>query len=192
MNAHSPRTIVWMQVSLDGFTQGPNGEFDWPQVQGEVHQYFVDTLRDAGTFVYGRNVFEMMASYWPTADVDPHSTQAQIDYSTIWKPMPKLVVSRTLRDAGWNATVTDHVDAEVVAEVKARSEGDVYLFGGAETVAEFARLDLIDEYQLFVHPILLGGGVPLFPALEQRQSMSVVEARVFDGAVAGLRYRRER
>src|SRR5205814_2018189 len=70
MNAHSPRTIVWMQVSLDGFTQGPNGEFDWPQVQGEVHQYFVDTLRDAGTFVYGRNVFEMMASYWPTADVD--------------------------------------------------------------------------------------------------------------------------
>jgi dihydrofolate reductase len=74
----------------------------------------------------------------------------------------------------------------------ARSEGDIYLFGGAETVAAFARLDLIDEYQLFVHPIVLGGGVPLFPALDHRQSMSVVEARVFDGTVTGLRYRRER
>jgi dihydrofolate reductase len=192
MTTQTPRVIVWMQVSLDGFTQGPNGEFDWPQVQGEVHRYFVDTLRDAGTFVYGRHVFEMMASYWPTADADPRSTQSQVDYSVIWKPMPKLVVSRTLKAADWNATVTDHVDAEVVAALKARSEGDIYLFGGAETVGEFARLDLIDEYQLFVHPILLGGGTPLFPPLSERQAMSVQEARIFDGAVTGLRYRRER
>lgn len=148
MNEPTPRIIVWMQVSLDGYTEGPSGEFDWPQVQGEVHQYFVDTLRDAGTFVYGRRVFEMMSSYWPTADADPRSTQAQIDYSVIWKPMPKLVVSRTLASADWNASITDHVDAGVVAALTSRSEGDIYLFGGAETVAEFARLDLIDEYQL--------------------------------------------
>jgi dihydrofolate reductase len=192
MNTHDPKVIVWMQVSLDGFTQGPNGEFDWPQVQGEVHQHFVDTLRDAGTFVYGRRVFEVMAAYWPTADTDPNSTQAQVDYSMIWKPMPKLVVSRTLAGADWNATVANRVDAALVEALKERSEGDIYLFGGAETVAEFARNDLIDEYQLFVHPVVLGGGVPLFPALAERQRMSVQEARIFDGAVTGLRYRRER
>jgi dihydrofolate reductase len=67
------KIIVWMQSSLDGFTAGPNGEFDWPDIGEETHTHFVTTLRDAGQFVYGRTVFEMMASFWPIADTLPDS-----------------------------------------------------------------------------------------------------------------------
>ncbi|MGI8870228.1 MAG: dihydrofolate reductase family protein [Mycobacteriales bacterium] len=85
------KIIVWMQSSLDGFTCGPNGEFDWPMVGDELHTYFVTTLRHAGLFVYGRTVFETMAAYWPIADTLPDSTPNQVAYAQIWRPMPKAV-----------------------------------------------------------------------------------------------------
>jgi dihydrofolate reductase len=185
------KITVWMQMSLDGRTEGPNGEFDWPAIRGEVHAHFVDTLRDAGMFLYGRRVYEMMAAYWPTADESPASTPAQAQYSKIWKPMPKLVFSRSLDTTDWNTTVLRDVDADVEQHVR-KADGDAYLFGGAETVSAFAARDLIDEYQVFVHPVVLGGGTPLFPALPDRQKMTLVGTRTFDDTVVGLRYARAR
>ena len=182
------KIIVWMQMSLDGRTRGPDGAFDWAFVGGDLHRHFVDTLRDAGAFLYGRRVYEMMASFWPTADEQPGSTPMQADYAKIWRPMPKLVFSRSLATADWNGTVV----REIGPAVRDRLDGDAYLFGGAETVHAFAERDLIDEYQIFVHPILLGGGTPLFPELPARQAMSLVETRTFDDTVAGLRFARAR
>lgn len=184
------KIIVWMQTSVDGYTHGPNGEFDWPVIGDELHTHFVDTLRDAGMFCYGHRVFDIMAGYWPIADELPGSTANTIAYSKIWKPMPKLVFSRTLTTADWNATVVSDLDQ--VPELARAATGDLYLFGGAETVSAFAQRDLIDEYQIFVHPVVLGGGTPLFPPLPERQAMSLVEARTFDGIVTGLRYARQR
>jgi dihydrofolate reductase len=178
------KLIVWMQMSLDGRTQGPNGEFDWAFVGGDLHRHFVDTLREANTFLYGRRVFEMMAGYWPTADEDPASTPMQAEYSKIWKPMPKLVLSRSLATADWNSTVVRDV-ADVRAHLA--GPGDAYLFGGTETVHALAGHDLIDEYQVFVHPVTLGGGTPLFAA---DQRLTLVENRTFDDTVVGLRYAR--
>jgi dihydrofolate reductase len=186
----SNKIIVWMQSSIDGFTAGPNGEFDWPQIGDEIHTYFVTTLRDAGLFVYGRTVFEMMASYWPIADTLPDATPNQVAYSQIWKPMPKVVVSRTLTQADWNATVV--AEPARVRELADAADADAYVFGGSQTVAALAEADLIDEYQIFVHPVVLGGGAPLFPPLSERQAMTLVESRTFDGRVAGLRYARAR
>jgi dihydrofolate reductase len=191
-DSHDNKIIVWMQMTLDGYTAGPNGEFDWPTMRGELHEYVVDSLRGAGAFCYGRHVYDMMASYWPTADEDPASTKPQIDYARIWKPMPKLVFSTTLHTTEWSTTVIDHVDETEVKEVAGRAEGDVYLFGGAGIVSEFARKDLVDEYQIFLHPIVLGAGTPLFPALPERQPMSLVETRQFDDSVVSLRYSRNR
>jgi len=184
------KIIVWMQSSLDGFTAGPHGEFDWPQIGDEIHSHFVTTLRGAGLFVYGHTVFKMMASYWPIADTLPESTPNQIAYSKIWKPMPKAVLSRALTDAQWNATVI--ADPARVRELADAADGDSYVFGGSQTVAALAEADLIDEYQIFVHPVVLGGGTPLFPPLAERQAMALVEARTFDDRVAGLRYARTR
>jgi dihydrofolate reductase len=186
----SNKIIVWMQSSLDGFTSGPNGEFDWPEIGDEIHTHFVTTLRDAGLFGYGHTVFEMMASYWPIADTLPDSTPNQVAYSQIWKPMPKAVLSRTLTHADWNATVV--ADVARLRELADAADGDAYVFGGSQTVAALAEADVIDEYQLFVHPVVLGGGTPFFPPLADRQAMSLVEARTFDGRVAGLRYARAR
>jgi dihydrofolate reductase len=186
----SNKIIVWMQSSLDGFSAGPNGELDWPQIGDEIHTHFVSTLRDAGLFVYGHTVFDMMASYWPIADTLPDSNANQVAYSQIWKPMPKAVLSRNLTEADWNATVVADVDQ--IRDLADAADGDTYVFGGSQTVAALAAEDLVDEYQIFVHPVVLGAGSPLFPPLTDRQPMQLIESRTFDGRVAGLRYARER
>ncbi|MFL6100105.1 MAG: dihydrofolate reductase family protein [Actinomycetales bacterium] len=186
------KVIVWMQSSLDGRTQGPNGEFDWPTVPEELTKHFVDVLGDAGMFGYGRRVFEMMAGFWPIADELPGAGQNQIDYARIWKPMRKLVFSRSLEASDWNTTVVRSVDPAQIAEFVRQADGDLYLFGGSELVSAFFQQDLVDEVQTFVHPVVLGGGAPLYPELARRRGMSLVESQTFDGGVVGLRHARNR
>ncbi len=181
---------LWMQVSLDGYTEGPNGEFDWPVVEEELHRYLVDELSDMGAFLYGRNVYEGMAAFWPNADTMPGLTEFHVQYAKLWKPMPKYVFSRTLERADWNTTVVSGDVADEVARLKAQPGNDLVLFGGSNIAATFVRHDLIDEYRLFVHPSVLGGGSPLFPAVDARVDMQLVEARTFDSAVVHLHYRR--
>lgn len=184
------KIIVWMQSSLDGFSAGPDGAFDWPVIGDELHTHFVTTLRDAGLFVYGRTVFTMMASYWPIADTLPDSTPNTVAYAQLWRPMPKVVVSRTLTSADWNATVV--ADPAGIRKLADEADGDTYVFGGPQTVAALAEADLVDEYQIFVHPVVLGGGTLFFPPLTDRQPMGLVASRTFDGRVVGLRHGRVR
>jgi dihydrofolate reductase len=185
------RTLsLWMQVSLDGYTEGPNGEFDWPIIDAELHQYFIDELRPMDAFLYGRKVYDMMASYWPTADTNPASNPYQVEYAKLWKPMAKVVFSRSLKTTEWNTrVVSDHV-AEEVAALKEGSGHGLVFFGGAEIAATLLEYDLIDEYRLFVHPVVLGGGRALFPAAEHRVHLRVSRARTFDSAVVQLHYGR--
>jgi dihydrofolate reductase len=185
------RTLtLWMQVSLDGFTSGPNGEFDWPIVDEQLHRYFIDELRPMDAFLYGRKVYEMMAYFWPTADTSPASTPAQVEYAQLWKPMPKVVFSTTLDGADWNTRVVGDKLVEEVTALKQQPGHGLVLFGGADIAATFMRHDLIDEFRLFVHPVVLGGGTPLFPTAEQRRNLQLVQARTFDSAVVHLHHRR--
>jgi dihydrofolate reductase len=181
---------LWMQISLDGFVAGPNGELDWPIVDEEVHQYFNDQLRDVDTFLYGRKVYEGMAAFWPNAHEIPSSTARHLEYAEIWKPMAKIVFSRTLQHADWNTTVVGDDLAGAVAQLKEEPETAHVLFGGGEIAATFIELDLVDEYRLFVHPVLLGAGQRLFGALDARATLSLVEARTFDGAVVHMHHKR--
>ena len=183
------KIIVWMQSSLDGYSSGPDGEFDWPWIGDDLHTHFVTTLRSAGLFVYGRTVFEMMAGFWPIADTLPDTTPNQSAYARIWRPMPKAVLSRTLTDAEWNSTVV--ADPEHIRALARAAEGDTYVFGGSRTVAALEAAGVVDEYQLFVHPVLLGAGRPFFAPRQARAQLTLVESRVFDGAVVGSRYARQ-
>ena len=186
------RTLsLWMQVSLDGFTEGPNGEFDWPIVDQRLHRYFIDELRPMDAFLYGRKVYELMASFWPTADSNPASNQAQVEYAQLWKPMPKVVFSTTLQEAEWNTRVVRDNIVEELSALKAEPGHGLVLFGGADIAATLMRVDLIDEFRLFVHPVVLGGGTPLFPAAERRVKLQLAQARTFDSAVVHLHYRRD-
>lgn len=178
-----------MSVSLDGFIAGPDGDLSWHLVDDEVHSHFNEVLGAMGAFLDGRVIHEMMADFWPTADADPDSTPPMIEFARIWRDMPKYVFSRTLQEAGWNTTIVRDVVPEEIAALKAQPGGDMAL-GGADLSAAFVRHDLIDEFRLYVHPVLIGQGKPLFQPSERKIDLHLAESRTFGNGVLLLRYER--
>lgn len=150
-----------------------------------------DVLRPMGAFLHGRVVYELMASYWPTADADPAAPGVVREFAAIWREKPKYVYSRTLQEAGWNSTVVRDVVPEQVGALKAAPGGDLVL-GGADLAAAFLRHDLVDEFRTYVHPVLIGRGKPLFPVFGGRVPPALIEARAFGAGVVLLRHRRVR
>jgi dihydrofolate reductase len=181
------KLILWMSVSLDGFIEGPNREIDWHKVDDELHSHVNDELKAMGAFLSGRITYELMADFWPTADADPSSTRPVVEFASIWRDMPKIVFSSTLEQAGWNTTIKQDVVAEEILELKAEPGGDLVL-SGADTAAAFIRHDLIDEYRLYVHPVVIGAGKPLFPPSGTRIDLQLAETRTFGNGVVLLRY----
>ena len=183
------KIILMLGISLDGFIEGPNREIDWHLVDEEVHRYFNETLAPMGAFLEGRVTYELMAGVWPAADADPASPPWMAEFARIWLDMPKIVYSRTLGRADWNTTIArDVVPSEVLA-LKAQSGGDLVV-GGPDLAASFMRHDLIDEYRIFVHPVVIGRGKPLFPISDSRMELELAETRTFGNGVVMLRYRR--
>lgn len=183
------KIILMMSVSLDGFIEGPDRELDWHMVDDELHSHFNEQLSAMGAFLNGRVTYELMAGFWPTADTDPSSTGPMVEFASIWRDMPKIVFSKTLGRADWNTTVVRDVVAEEVMELKAQPGGDLVL-GGADLAAAFMRHDLIDEYRLYVHPIVIGQGKPLFKPSDARIDLRLAETRTFGNGVVLLRYQR--
>jgi dihydrofolate reductase len=180
--------IVMMSVSLDGFMEGPDRDIGWHRVDEELHTHFNQRLAAMRAFLDGRVTWELMAGYWPAADQDPDSSPAEAEFSRVWREMPKIVYSRTLQEAGWNTTIVREVVPEEVQALKAEP-GDLAL-GGADLAAAFERHGLIDEYSLYVNPVVLGAGKPLFSAENGRVDLRLVETRTFGNGVVLLRYRR--
>ena len=184
------RLVLWMQQSLDGFTEGRDGDFEWPVVADDTHTYFNERIEaTVGAFVYGRKTFEMMASFWPGAlDID-HTNTAR--FAKLWVPTPKLVASRTLTHADWNSTI---VRGDLGAELtrwKGEIEGDLILIGSGTVAAELVRAGTVDEHHVFTHPVILGGGRRLYPELDERIPLELVEARTFGGGVVLHRHVRK-
>lgn len=123
------KVIFMMQVSLDGFFEGPGQDLSWHMVDDELHEHFNDELRAMGAFLDGRVTYELMAEYWPTADSDPASSAEMVEFARIWREMPKMVYSRTLKEAGWNTAVVRDVVADEVMALKAQAGGDLALGG---------------------------------------------------------------
>jgi dihydrofolate reductase len=181
------KIIYWVHTSVDGYIAGPNGEFDWP-VMGDDLSAHSDALTDrVDTFLYGRVVWDLMSSFWPTAEqVDDHPHTLR--FAPVWRAMPKVVFSRTLTSVEGNARVAADAEAEVRA-LKAAPGRDMLLTGGAELPGVLGELDLIDEYQVVVHPVVLGGGKRVLPFTE-RADLRLVETRAFDGRSVLLHYAR--
>lgn len=178
-----------MSISLDGYIEGPNREIDWHRVDDELHHYLNQQLKGMGAFLSGRVTYELMAAVWPTADSDPSSTKPMVEFARIWLDMPKIVYSKTLQRAGWNTTIVRDVVPEEVAQLKAQPGGDLAL-SGADLARAFMEHDLIDEYQIHVHPIVIGTGKPLFPRSGPRVNLRLVESRAFGNGVLKLHYRK--
>ena len=185
------KIVFMMSVSLDGFFEGPDRELDWQLVDVELHQHFNEWLATAGAFLDGRVTYELMAGHWPTADQDPRASAPMIEFARIWRDMPKIVFSRTLEHAGWNTTIAREVDPEAIQKLKAQPGGDLVV-GGANLAAAFRAHDLIDEYRIYVHPVLLGRGRPLFEPSDVTARLRLAETRAFGNGVVLLRYERPR
>ena len=183
------KVVVQLCVSLDGFIEGPHGELDWHLVDEELHSHFNQYLGSMGAFLNGRVMHELMVGYWPTADQDPDAPAPIVEFARIWREMPKLVYSRTLpqTDLDWNARVVREVVPEEVCRLKAEPGGDLAL-GGADLASAFLRHGLIDEYRLYIQPVVLGAGKPLFPQGTARTDFRLLESRTFGNGVELLRY----
>jgi dihydrofolate reductase len=183
------RIVLMISVSLDGFFEGPGGDLGWHLVDDEVHTEFNEVLGAMSAFLDGRVTYELMAEFWPTADRDPGSTSPMAEFARIWRDMPKIVFSRTLERADWNATVVRDVVPEEIRRLKAQPGGDMAV-GGADLADTFRRHDLIDEYRLYVHPVLLGQGRRLFAPADAPAALRLVETRTFGNGVVLLRHER--
>jgi len=183
------KIVFMMSVSLDGFFEGPDRELDWQLVDVELHEHLNEWLATSGAFLDGRVTYELMAGYWPTADQDPGASAPVIEFARIWRDTPKIVFSRTLDRARWNTTIARELVPEEMQQLKAQPGGDLVV-GGADLAAAFRAHDLIDEYRIYVHPVLLGRGSPLFQPADAMVRLHLAETRAFGNGVALLRYER--
>lgn len=183
------RSVTYsMSVSLDGYIVGPDGKFDWSEPDEEVFRFFTDELPAVGVHLMGRRLYETML-YWETADQDPSLDDAEREWTALWKPLPKVVFSRTLSEVQGNARLASGGVAEEVARLRSEpGEGDIAI-GGATLATAAASLGLIDEYQIMMCPVLVGGGVPYFARDERRVDLALVEKRPFESGSVFLRYR---
>lgn len=180
-----------MGASLDGYIVGPDGRFDWTAPDDEVFQFAIDQIRDVGVHLMGRRLYESML-YWETADQDPTLNEAMHVWTSLWKPLPKVVFSTTLSSVEGNARLASAGLAAEIDRLRADGgEGDIAI-GGATLAGRAAELGLIDEYRPKVYPVIVGGGIPYFPQGQPQVDLALVETRTFASGVVYLRYRVQR
>jgi dihydrofolate reductase len=182
------KLIYSFGVSLDGFIAGPEGEIDWSAPDEELHRFHNQQARELGVHLYGRRLYEVMR-YWETAEENPSAPEHVLEFAQIWKATPKIVFSNTLEEVEGNARLVRDGVAEEIARLKAKSGKDLAV-GGAALASTCMKLGLIDEYRQFVSPVVLGGGTPYFPALDERINLELAETRTFGSRVVYVRYRR--
>ncbi|MET0205629.1 MAG: dihydrofolate reductase family protein [Thermoleophilaceae bacterium] len=184
------KLIYSFGVSLDGFIAGPDGGFDWAAPDDELHRFHNEQARELGAHLYGRRLYETMV-WWETVDEDPSAPEHVLEFAEIWKATPKIVFSTTLERVEGNARLVRDGAGEEVARLKEEPGGDLAV-GGAGLASTFIKLGLVDEYRLFVNPVVVGGGTPYFPSLSEQIDLELVETREFGSRVVYVRYAQRR
>ena len=186
------RTLTYaMNVSLDGYVAAPSGGLGWSVPSDELFDYWSERVAATDLALYGRRMWEGMSSHWPRADEQPGGTPARAAYARRWREMPKVVFSSTLDEVGWNARLVATDAVEEIARLKGEGGGPMDVLG-ATLAGAAVRAGLVDEYVLATHPVMVGGGTPYVPALEDRQHLALTETRDFPGGVRMARYVRQR
>jgi dihydrofolate reductase len=174
-------------TSLDGYIADEAGNFDWAVPDEEVHAFINDLERPIGTYLYGRKMYETMAG-WETPDTIPDRTPALLEFSRIWQAADKIVYSRTLQTVSTAKTRLERkFDPEAVRKLKAEATRDVAV-GGPVLAAHAIRAGLVDEYHVFVAPIIVGRGNPYLPG-RIRVNLKLLDERGFDNGMVHVRYR---
>ena len=180
-------TTTW--ITLDGFIAGPNGEMDWVIVDGAMGKYEDDIVSAADTLLLGRVTYQSFAGSWPYVPDNPNAQPEEKEYARKLNAMRKIVFSRTLSSVEWNnsSLVQEVVPAEIV-KLKQEPGRDMLIYGSASLIRTLTTHGLIDEYQLLIHPVMLGGGKPLFQGITDSHKLQLVGTKTFPSGVVGLYY----
>jgi dihydrofolate reductase len=182
------RLIYSAIASLDGYVEDADGKFDWAAPDDEVHAFVNDLERQVGTYLYGRAMYDTMV-YWDSPPESETRSPTARDYADIWQRADKIVYSRTLETARSARTRFEReFDVEAVRRLKLSAGADISV-GGAGLAAQAIAAGLVDEYQLFLVPVLVGGGKRALPDGGVRVNLELVEERRFRGGTVFLRYR---
>jgi dihydrofolate reductase len=180
------KLVSFMVVTVDGYYEGPNGEFDWPNIDDEFTEFGISQLNDIDTLLFGRVTYEGMAAYWPA----PEAVEGDPLIAERMNNITKVVFSTSLPEASWNNTTPFREDAgKVVAELKQADGRALARFGSPTLTVSLLEQRLVDELRVMVHPILLGAGKSLFSTLHDRVPLHLGTTTVFGSGNVLLSYR---
>lgn len=175
-----------MNVSLDGYITDPAGSLDWSVPSREVFRFHIDQIRGVDVHLLGRRLCETML-YWETADQNPDADADDLEWTALWKALPRVVFSNSLTEVIGARLASGSLEEEITRLRSEPGEGQIAI-GGPDLASQAAELDLIDEYRLVVYPVLLGGGTSYFPQGARKVDLDLVETRLFEGGITYWRY----
>lgn len=188
------KIISFMHISLDGFVAGPNGEMNWIKVDEEIFDHVGKRISEGDTALYGRVTYQMMENYWPTAADKPNASKHDVEHSKWYSKVHKVVLSKTMhpdsdRDADLtNTTIIADNLSDSINEIKQQGDKDILLFGSPTATHSLMKQNLIDGYWLFVNPIILGQGIPLFADIKEKIKLTLLNTHQFNCGVTELNY----
>lgn len=193
------KLIVSMMVSLDGMIAGPDGDQSWFLTDDVFEREMLGLLRRVDGMLFGRVSYQLLAEYWPIAGTPASgeapggftSKEREVEFTGLMNSIPKIVFSRTMSRAEWGpATLIKDDAAGEVARMKEQPGKDLVLFAGANLASTFIELDMVDEYRLYIHPIVLSNGISLFKDLSVERRLKLLHAKAFPSGVVLLQYAR--
>ncbi len=183
--------IFFMHTTLDGFVAGPNGEMNWIKVGEEMFDFVATMTDQADTALYGRVTYEMMQGYWPEAGKKPNASKHDKEHSDWYNKVSKVILSRSMHEAGLqNTRVISEQLSDNINKIKGQEGKNILIFGSPRASQSLLDEGLIDEFWLFVNPVILGKGMPLFKDVTGTIQLNLVESKTFPGGVIALHYRK--
>ncbi len=187
------KIVSFVHVSLDGFVASADGGLDWISINEELFGYVEQRIKQTDTALYGRVTYQMMEAYWPTAADQPAATKHDHEHSRWYKQVRKIVLSKTLQEK--NHSDTKIISSNLTGEITKLKQGmgsEILMFGSPSATHALMAENLIDEYWLFINPILLGQGIPLFKNIKDRTALKLVKSKIFASGVVCLHYQVKR
>lgn len=183
------KLILSLHTSLDGYVAGPDGEMDWIKFDDEMFNLVGKMTDEADTALYGRITYQMMEHYWPTAADKPNATKHEIEHSQWYNKVNKIVLSRTMHRNGSNKTtfISDNIFNEI-SRLKDQAGKHILIFGSPTAAHSLMEHNLIDDYWLFINPVLLGQGIPLFARIKDKINLKLLTTKAFPCGVTALNY----
>ena len=185
------KIVLFMHLSLDGYAAGTKGEMDWIHVDEEIFDYAAQRTNESDTALYGRVTYELMESYWPTAADKPGASKHDKEHSVWYNKVDKIVLSKSMQGQQLkNTTIISDNIKEGINSLKQKGEKEIVIFGSPSAAHSLMHLDLTDGYWLFINPVLLGKGMPVFSSIETITKLKLIASHAFSSGVMCLHYER--